>query len=60
MTCTNPQRHMPCHLSTYETPNKTCTSLDSTRKGESAHEGSLPHIGSQSVVLVSCFPVNAL
>ena len=40
---------MPCHLSTYGSQIKECTSLDGTIKGESAHVGSFPIIVSKSV-----------
>ena len=55
-----PKRHMPCHLSTYGTQNKECTSLDGTIKGESAHPGSFPIVFSKFVVFVKFLFVNTL
>ena len=51
---------MPCHLSTYGTRNKECTSPDGTIQGQGAHEGSFPLIVSKYVAHLSCYDGNTL
>ena len=60
MTLQCPQSHIPCHLSTYGTQSKECTSLDGPIKGESAHVGSFEIIFSKLVVFVKFLCVNTL
>ena len=55
MTWQQPQRHKLRHLITYGTQNKECTSLDGSKKGESAHAGSFSIIFSKFVVFVRFF-----
>ena len=51
---------MPCHLSTYGTQNKECTSLDGTIKGEGAHLGSFSILFPERVVFVKFLCLNTL